>query len=308
MSAVVGELLPVFLLIVAGWAIRAGNVITAEAFGHVNRFGYFVLYPAFLFTLSSQADLAAGEAAPFVFGLLAGFAVMFALMIASRPLFKSDEGPAFTSVVQGSVRWNGFLLLAAAPTLYGPEGPHLIGIAFGPLVLVVNAVCVLVLARWGATRTATPRALLDQIIANPLILGSGAGLLAQAFGVREFGPVSDALDLLAGAAMPVALACVGAGLDFRAVRAARGKVAAATAIKLALAPAVMWGAATLCGASPLTAAIAAGVGSTPTAAAGYTLAREMGGDAQLVAAIITTTTLVSFITMPIAIGIALSLI
>ena len=70
---------------------------------------------------------------------------------------------------------------------------------------------------------------------------------------------------------------------------------------------MFWFAAISLGASPLTAAIAAGVGATPSAAAGYTLAREMGGDARLMAAIITATTIASVITMPIAIALALSI-
>jgi hypothetical protein len=76
-------------------------------------------------------------------------------------------------------------------------------------------------------------------------------------------------------------------------------------MKLAVAPAAMWGVAMACGASPLAAAVAAGVGATPTAAASYTLSREMGGDSQLMAAIITATTLLSFLTMPIAIALTL---
>jgi predicted permease len=164
---------------------------------------------------------------------------------------------------------------------------------------------VLVLARWGTNGANSVRAIIDQIIANPLILGCAAGLAAQALHVRAAGPVATVLNMLGAAAMPVAIMCVGAGLDFNAVRAARGRVALASALKLAVAPAVMWGAATLCGANPLVAAIAAGVGSTPTAAAGYTLAREMGGDAKLMAAIITATTLLSFLTMPIAIALTL---
>ena len=305
MSNVVAELLPVFILIVIGWGVRAGGVISAEGFGWVNRFGYFVLYPAFLFNLSSNADLQAGEAGKFVLGLLLGFAVMFALALALKPIFFRDEGPAFTSVLQGSVRWNGFVLLAAAPALYGPAGPHLIGIAFGPLVLVVNFVCVLVLARWGDNGANSLRAIVDQIVANPLILGCGAGLLAQLFHFRASGSLATVINLLGAAAMPIAIVCVGSGLDFRAVRAARVKVATASFFKLIAAPAVMWAAATLVGAPPLAAAVAAGVGSTPTAAAGYTLAREMGGDAQLMAAIITATTLLSFLTMPIAIALTL---
>lgn len=305
MNDVFGELLPVFLLIVIGYGVRATRILSAEAFGQVNRFGYFILYPAFLFTLSATADLGGGEAGVFILGVTLGFIIMFALALAAKPMFKKEQGPAFTSVFQGSVRWNGFLLLAAAPALYGPEGPHLIGLAFGPLVLFVNLVCVLVLARWGANSANNARAVIDQIVANPLILGCAAGLIAQAFGVREFGLATGVLDMLGHAAMPIALLCVGAGLDFKAVRTARVKVAAATFAKLLVAPAVMWGTVILVGGSPLTAAIAAGVGATPTAAAGYTLAREMGGDAQLMAAIVTATTLVSFITMPLVIGLTL---
>src|SRR5438105_13735057 len=71
MHDVFGELLPVFILIVVGWAVRATGIASPEALGHVNRFGYFVLYPAFLFTLSSQSSVGGAEALPFIGGLLA---------------------------------------------------------------------------------------------------------------------------------------------------------------------------------------------------------------------------------------------
>jgi malonate transporter and related proteins len=303
MTDVLGALAPVFILIALGSAARAARVASPEAFGAVNRFGYFILYPAFLFTLISGADFSLEGAGPFVLGTLSGFGVVMAIALSLRLLFRGD-GPAFTSLFQGATRWNGFALLAAAPNLYGPKGVDLIGLAFGPLVLMVNLASVMVLARWGAARAVSARAVLDQIIANPLILACAAGLTANAAGLHELGPITGALDLLGGAAMPVALLCVGAGLDFRALRTSGLHVATASVLKLLVAPLVIWSAARLCGADSATAAVAAGVGSTPTAAAGYTLAREMGGDARLMAAIITATTLASFATMPIAIALA----
>lgn len=304
MTDVILALAPVFILIALGWLARNRRIAEPEAFGAVNRFGYFVLYPAFLFTIVTGADFSSGDAGPFVLGVIAGFAIMIALALATRFVFRGD-GPAFTSVFQGAMRWNGFPLLAAATALYGAPGTELIGLVFGPLVFLVNVVSVIVLARWGSAKATSWRSVLDQIIANPLILGCAAGLLAQAIGVTEFGPLSEALRLLGQAAMPVALITVGAGLDFSALRADSVKVAASSALKLLIAPLVLWTTATLCGASPLAAAVAAGIGATPTAAAGYTLAREMGGDVRLIAAIITATTLLSFVTMPIAIALAL---
>ncbi|MBC7767776.1 MAG: AEC family transporter [Phycisphaerales bacterium] len=304
MAEVFGALVPTFILIALGYGVRTARIATAEQFGMVNRFGYFVLYPAFLFTLISGASFAGEEALPFIGGVLAGFLALVLVALALRLVFRGD-GPAYTSVFQGSVRWNGFALLAAAPALFGPEGPALIGLAFGPLVLTLNIICVIVLARWGSARATSMRAVLDQIIANPLIIACAAGIGANLAGVRDLGYASDAIQLLGGAAMPIALMCVGAGLDFSALRGSFAKVATASALRLVLAPALVWGACVLTGAGPLATAVAVGIGSTPTAAAGYTLAREMGGDARLMAAIITATTALSFITMPIAITLAL---
>ncbi|MGE0531646.1 MAG: AEC family transporter [Hyphomonadaceae bacterium] len=304
MADVFGALVPTFILITLGYIVRAARIATAEQFGMVNRFGYFVLYPAFLFTLVSGANFAGANALPFLGGVMGGFLTLVLAALALRLVFRGD-GPAYTSVFQGSVRWNGFALLAAATALFGPEGQQLIGLAFGPLVLTLNIICVVVLARWGAARATSMRAVLDQIIANPLILACAAGIVTNLLGVRDLGYVSDALQLLGQAAMPIALMCVGTGLDFGALRASLPKVATASVMRLVLAPTLVWGACILTGATPLATAVAVGIGSTPTAAAGYTLAREMGGDAQLMAAIITATTLLSFITMPIAISLVL---
>lgn len=304
MAEVYTALAPVFILIALGWLARNRRLATPEAFGAVNRFCYFILLPAFLFTIITSADFSNSDAGPFVLAVLAGSAAMALLALAPRLVFRRD-GPAFTSVFQGALRWNAFPLLAAAPTLYGPMGQQLIGIVYAPLVLLVNFACVLVLVRWGATPARGWRAVFNQIVANPLILACAAGLAAQALGLTKLGPASDALALLGQAAMPVALITVGAGLDFTALRADAAKIASASALKLLLAPLLIGLCAKFLGASPLALAVAVGVGATPTAAAGYTLARELGGDARLMAAIITATTLLSILTLPLAIALVL---
>ena len=156
MAEVYAALAPVFILIALGWLARSRRIVTPEQFGVVNRFGYFILYPAFLFTIVTGADFSNRDAGRFVLAVLLGFAMMTTLALATRLLFRAD-GPAFTSVFQGALRWNGFPLLAAATALYGPVGQELIGIVFGPLVFAVNIASVIVLSRWGAARAASWR-------------------------------------------------------------------------------------------------------------------------------------------------------
>jgi predicted permease len=299
-SDVFNALAPVFLLIALGWGARAARILPDEAWGAVNRFGYFLPYPAFLFTTVAGADLHANNAGPFLAACLSGFGAMVAIALAIRPLFKN--APAYTSVFQGVVRWNGFVILAAANSLYGPRGEELIALAFGPLVLLINLICVAVLARWGAQRIVSKRALVAQVLGNPLVLGCAAGLLFNAMGLSRLGPASDALALIGQSAMPLALVCVGAGIEFGPLRRGFASIGLACALKLIIAPMALFATAHLFRLDPVAAAVCAAIGSTSTAAASYTLAREMGGDARLMAGIVSATTLVSFLTMPIAIA------
>ncbi|MGE0829112.1 MAG: AEC family transporter [Hyphomonadaceae bacterium] len=299
MSTVLTALAPVFLIIAIGWGARQMRILSEETWGHVNRFGYLLPYPAFLFSTVAGADLHALGAGPFLIAVLGGFLFMAALALGTRLFIK--DGPAFTSVFQGAVRWNGFVILAAGDALFGPRGSELVALAFGPLVLMVNLLCVPVLARWGAAQLVSVRAILAQMIGNPLILSCAAGLLFNAAGWGDLGPISAGLHLIGQSAMPLALACVGAGLEFGPLKRGGGHIAIAAFLKLIIGPLVLYAAARLMGLDPVSTAIACAIGATSTAAAAYTLAREMGGDARLMAGIITATTLLSFITLPIAI-------
>ena len=99
MADVFGALVPTFILIALGYIVRAARIATAEQFGMVNRFGYFVLYPAFLFTLVSGANFAGADALPFLTGVLGGFMALVLVALALRLVFRGD-GPAYTSVFQ----------------------------------------------------------------------------------------------------------------------------------------------------------------------------------------------------------------
>jgi predicted permease len=297
-------LAPVFLLILLGWAVRAARLFEEGALAAVNRFGYFVLYPAFLFSTIAGADMSDPASGRFLAAVLAGFLAVAALTLALRPVLL--DGPAFASIFQGGLRWNGFAILAAADAVFGQEGREAVALVFGPAVLLVNVLSVAALARWGTRKDASLRFVLAQIAGNPLVLACLAGIVANAIGFRptQLIGVGVALELLGRAALPIALVCVGAGLDLRAAAQARVPVAVAGGIKLVIAPLVFYLMARAFDVGPHLSAVAVGLAATPTAAASYVLAREMGGDARLMAAIVSATTLACVLTMPAAIALA----
>src|SRR3546814_5579304 len=74
--------------------------------------------------------------------------VQAALVYALRPLMNVD-GPAFTSVFQGAVRFNTFVGLGAVTALEGGTGVTLFAVAIALAIPTLNVMCVLTLARYG---------------------------------------------------------------------------------------------------------------------------------------------------------------
>jgi malonate transporter and related proteins len=299
MTSALAAILPVFGVIGIGFVAKHLKVVPDSAWPSVNSFGYWMLYPAFLFSTVASADFSGPETLSFLGCLILGFALAAVWGLSLRLVFKQN-GPAFTSLFQGSVRWNGFVILAAAPALYGPQGTALVALGFGPVVAFVNIISVWVLARWGDNDVKpTLIGALGEVGRNPLVLASLAGVIANLSGlVALIGPFGEAFALLGRAAMPIALVSVGAALSFGELTKAPFHLGVGIASKLLVAPVLMLLVGTLIGLPPLLLAVAVGVASMPSAPASYVLAREMGGDATLMAGIVTATTLLALLTIP----------
>jgi len=304
MTAILGALLPIFAVIGVGWGLRRSNLMPSEMWPAISRLAYVGLSPALLFSVISRADFERITVAPAVLAAALGFITMGALVIALKPLVKTD-GPAFTSVFQGSVRWNGLVILALATLSYGLDGEVLVSLIMVATIPIVNVMAVTVLTVWG-THDKTPdiKAVLWRIISNPLILGCIAGGIANLLGLFQSGPIADVLALMGRAALPLILLAVGAGLDFTALKARRGLLALTAFNKLIIAPLVFGGIAWALGVRGEALAIVVLVGASPGAASAYVLAQQLGGDRRLSAGDVTATTLLSFVTLPIAVWIA----
>ena len=101
------------------------------------------------------------------------------------------------------------------------------------------------------------------------------------------------------------LACVGAGLDIGKIAKPHLSVYASVVLKLALMPLMAVSLGYLLGLNGTAIAVVAICSSVPTASGGYVLARQMGGDAPLIAEMITVQTLIAMASMPIVLAIAL---
>jgi malonate transporter len=294
-------LAPIFLVIAVGWAAKTFWLREDRLWRPIEQLAYYLLIPAFIVHDLYNADLALLPFSRMLLAMLGAVLIVAALLIALRPflsrfLVQGDAG--FTSVFQGSTRANFFITLAAAPILLPADGAALAIIAVAFFTVLVNILSVLVLARWGTQGEANLGQLARKLVTNPFILAAAAGLLLNTSDIAVPRVIDSTVGLLAGAGVPVALLTAGAGLRLASVGAHLLGILAASVAKLVLMPVIAVGLGVLLGLEASILALLVLFHSQPTATTSYVLARQMGGDHELMAATLTSQTLIGILTVP----------
>ncbi|WP_434995638.1 AEC family transporter [Arthrobacter sp. Ld5] len=288
---------PVIGLIALGYGLRARSFLAPAFWPPAERLCYFVLLPALFISGTATADLAGlpiGLMAP----ILAGAVLLttIGLVLAQRGL--DLDGPAFTSVLQGSIRFNNYLGLSIALALFGADGVALAAIANAVLVPLVNILCTLAFARYGAQRL-TVAGTVRSIATNPLILGCLIGILLNVTGVGLPPGLDGFVRTLGAASLPLGLLCVGAALELRSMGRNLGAVALSTTVKFVVLPGLGVAGCLLLGLTGAPAATVILFLSLPTASSAYVMARALGGDSRLMASTITLQTVAGVAYLPV---------
>jgi malonate transporter len=264
------------------------------------RLVYRILLPALLLVTTAGSDLTGWRVLPVIGSLVAAILLTAGLALALRPWLALGDA-AFGSVFQGAIRTNTYVGLAAAGALYGEAGLALMGMVVLAVITTVNVLSVIALTHLGS-RPAGHGALVA-VAQNPLILACLAGFAIKALGLAPlFELARPTVEILAQSSLSLGLLCVGAGLDLSRLGEHRRAIGATCALKLLVMPAATALFCRLLGVEGLTAATAILFNSVPISASSYVLARQLGGDADLMASLIALTTVGAAVTMPIVLA------
>lgn len=310
MIATFESLLPVFLLIALGWALKTRNIVPEDMWRGVELIGYWVFFPALLADTMIRSELTSLPLTGITVTMLGTFATMATALLAGQQRIMSAlaiEGPSFSSLFQGAIRWNGFVALPIVAKLHGEQGVALVAVIIGVLVPVANIMAVYVVTRNAGSIKPTLRKTMYVVFRNPFIWATAMGMLINFAGIPIYEPLMTSMGMLGGAAIGAGLLMVGAGLSTQEAIRPSPAAWAGTALKLIGMPAlvVLWSLVTgLSGPAFVACMVCAAV---PTAMSAYVMARQMGGDAPLVAVTVTVQTVLSVITIPLVILLAQAL-
>jgi len=294
---------PVFILIILGNLLRRIGV-PELSFWHVSdKLIYWVLIPALLFHHVSQITLSSTMLANYAVVILSGLFVVTTLSFIAGKVFGYTP-QIWTSVMQGAARHNAFIALAIAGSLFGDEGLALGAIFMVILIPVTNIFIVSAMAstlNQDTDNNSRPSIfdVLFELIKNPFILAIATGLIISFVDADRISIIHKTTGLLGSAALPIMLLSIGANIKIREISSTITPIIIANVLKLLIFPIVVFFVAKSMNLSLFETTIAVIFAAVPTAASSYSLAKQFGGETQLMTSIITIQVALSFITIPI---------
>lgn len=288
---------PSFLMVVLGGLVR--NRLSVNAWQGLDRLNFEILFPALLFVSAASRPIEVGNLlrmAPAVWGILGAGLVLGLLARRVGPASFLD----FAGAWQTAWRFNSAIALVAVGTLSRGNAAQM-AVVIGLAVPVANIFAVSALSRGGSLGFWES---VKRVALNPFLLASVAGVIVGLAGLSIPAVILSPLQMLAAAAIPIALISVGATMNWGALAKLDKFNGAICAVKLLALPAITIAACLTFDISPAIASVLVVFAALPTASAAHVLAAGFGANRELVATLVAQSTLLGAITLPIWITLA----
>ncbi len=290
-------LIPIMTLIILGYILRRNKFLPEETWPGVEKLTYFVLFPSLLIRTLGKQSLVGVPWPSMLSVVIVALMTSAVLLIVFRKAI-SKNNATFTSIFQGGVRFNTYIMLAVAQSLFGTSGMAMGSVAVGFMTVLINLWCISIFVIWGKASFKGILPIIREIFANPLIVACSIGWFLSLSSIGLPYITGDIFEIVGRAALPFGLLAVGAALKPAGIREHIAPIVYSSIAQFGLKPliaAFMVYFTSLSGAAGAVLIIAF---IAPTAPSAYILARQLGGDTEAMASIITAQTLLAFFMMP----------
>ncbi len=295
-------LCPVALLIGFGLYLRSTNFVDETFWTGAEKMAYFILLPSLFFVSLATANLGEISVVNFALAIFLATCTGAVILWILRYFFNfGGDGATFTSLFQGAIRFNNYVGLTVAASIFGDIGIVLAAVANAILVPTVNILCILVFAQYGKMKP-TFLSILRQILINPLVLACVLGSFVKFIDFQVPDILTATLFSLGKAALPLGLLCVGAALKLDAINGELKRIVLASIAKFIILPFSYIVIMVLLNVTGPAITVGLLFMTLPTASSSYILARQLGGNAPLMAGIISLQTVAGMAIVPLVLS------
>lgn len=291
-------LTPLYLLITLGFLLYKYDFPGKEFWPGIERMTYYVLFPTLIFVALVKAPVNLSLLGIILIVILIPSLISGALQWLG--FFSTNlSGATFSSMFQGAVRNNTAISLVIAAWLIPENGLAIMSVVMLIMIPAVNFLSIFILVKYGKKKQVAPTNLWIGIIRNPLIIACLLGITFNLLNIKLPQPIIGTAEFLGRSALPFSLLAVGAGLKFNSVLQNKLALSLSSITRLILTPLLCWMLCLALKVEPDIAKVAIIFCAMPTAVSSYILAKQMGGDADGMAQIITFQTTLAAFTLPI---------
>ncbi len=292
-------LFPDFSLILCGYLVCRFTALNRKVWEQVESLVYFFLFPVLLFhsIVKSPLDLSAASSLMGA-GLALGVGgIALAYSLPHWPwLGKKIDVRLHAASAQVGFRFNSFIALALAEKLAGPPGLLMIAVLIGVCVPLFNVGAV-----WPMARHAN-KGFVRELLRNPLIIGTASGLIANLLGFSMPVWLEPTVNRIGQASLALGLMAAGAGMQFGSLASAKTLGTLVLAVKHLGMPLLAFGLSRLFRLDATQTTVLLMFSAVPTASSCYVLAARMGYNGPYVAGLVTLSTLLGMVSLPLALG------
>ncbi|ENW17170.1 AEC family transporter [Acinetobacter haemolyticus] len=297
MNSIILALFPLVALIASGYLFKKYHFLSQDFWAGAEKLNYYILFPALLFNTLSTTKVDFQSLSTAIFAMFFVVLLVTAFMYVLR-MFWNIQPARFGVHVQSLVRFNTYIGLALVASLFQKEGMAILVILLALCIPLVNVISVLALT---SKEQMAVKPVLIALLKNPLIVSCIVGGVVNVLNIPIWDGLSGLIKLFSASSLPLGLLCVGAALQFMQMKKDIVVLVADTFARLLAVPALAFAVCTWLGLPSLQTQILVVFFALPTASAAYILTKVLGGDSQLMAAVISFQTLCAAVTLPIVI-------
>lgn len=288
--------LPMCLVMALGYGTRRLGWLRREEISTINKIAFRIFLPCLLYYNIYCSDLS-GSFDPLLMAYAVG-GVLLTFGLALGYTLLTEKLPERRGVlIQGMFRSNYVIMgIPVATALLGADQLGTVSILIAVIVPLFNMLAVVVLEVFRGQKP-KPLHILGQIAKNPLVIGSVLGTLTLVAGIRLPHILEQTIQSVSAIASPLQLFLLGAFFQFSGLKTYRRELVTVSIAKLIVSPGLFLGLGALLGFRGVAFVSLIGIFASPTAVNSFTMAQQMGGDAELAGDIVVTTSAASILTM-----------
>lgn len=287
---------PLFLLMMLGYFLKRIKLMPENILTQLNKLVFNVFLAASLFYNIYTTKLEDAWSTNAVVYIVVSVVLIFLLLLLIVPRFEKDKRKA-SVMIQSVYRSNIIVLgIPIVNELCGEGNGGLMSIIIALVIPMYNIISIFIFAFMGEDKPKISATLL-KIAKNPLIIGSLLGILFITTGLKLPYILEKSVSSVASVSTPLALIVLGGFFDFKKLSGNVKQLVFSISARLVFVPLIFLGTAILLGFRDSDLITMLATFCSPSAVTSFTMAKQMGADADLAAQTVVLGTLFSIATM-----------